>query len=287
MRQFGQTDEQDIAEEHADEALQSLRTALSGKVIEQPNSGSASSWQGAIPPPPPPPSPEQQDVQMDTAGTNDDEQDDDDLPLTSLLRAQDRRQKEDDEVQIISTKLGPHQVVPVLVCGTVCVPFGWTEVMIGKASRLSLDLLGLNTDSLGIEVKLLEHLARADAKFVRCAFQSNSAMQRLAALSGALDRAGLSALAGMVRKHTEGKQGGNDSAPVTEEDDRRTVTAKEQADTVPRPITEGRPDESGTELDIVQRVKVLELWAHQCDIISMLRRLHRMCRLLFPCLPRL
>eukprot|EP00971_Amphidinium_carterae_P052018 1023838-Amphidinium_carterae.1 len=323
MRQFGQTDEQDIAEEHAEDALRSLRSALTGRVSEHPNSGSASSGSGAIPPPPPPPSPDKGSLQMDIIGTDDEEQDEDDMPLTSLLQTADPRQKDDDEVQITATKLGPHQVVPVLVCGTVCVPTAWTEVMIGKylqgmftvgehqvgvritgnrrrrrrlicvkdavlppefvrgggrlqrvqqhsledivTSRLSLDLIGLDHDSLGIEVKLLEHLARADAKFVRCAFQSNSAMQRLASLSGALDRAGLSALAGLVRKHTEGRQGVVESAHATEEGDRSGDTAKEQSTTALRQSAGGNPAESGVELDLVQRVKALELWAHHID----------------------
>eukprot|EP00971_Amphidinium_carterae_P209358 4152864-Amphidinium_carterae.1 len=87
MRAYGQPEEMDIAEEHTEEAIQNLRDALQGPIVQMPRSLPASSSQGvampyALPPPPPPPSPEPKRQSLVSGSYDEDE--DDEVPLTAL-----------------------------------------------------------------------------------------------------------------------------------------------------------------------------------------------------------
>eukprot|EP00971_Amphidinium_carterae_P352218 6492492-Amphidinium_carterae.1 len=129
-------------------------------------------------------------------------------------------------------------------------------------SRLTQDMSQLSPDRPCVEHKLLEHLAKADAKFIRCAFQANSSFQRLAALSGALERAGLSDLSQRIgdlkdkkkknETHTEYVQ--EPSAVPSTQSINSTIAATEKSEPFSPPV-----------LDLDQRVRALELWAHSVD----------------------
>eukprot|EP00971_Amphidinium_carterae_P330389 6463387-Amphidinium_carterae.2 len=103
-----------------------------------------------------------------------------------------------------------------------------------------------------IDTKFLEHLAHVDSKFVRCAFQSNSACQRLAALSAATDRAGMTEQTRSVREAAAMAQQFSQAAS-SEPANPPSASREEPAPT----------NCDGSNLD--DRLKALEIWAHGLD----------------------
>eukprot|EP00971_Amphidinium_carterae_P250649 4975816-Amphidinium_carterae.3 len=102
------------------------------------------------------------------------------------------------------------------------------------------------------DTKFLEHLAHVDAKFVRCAFQSNSACQRLAALSAATDRAGM----------TEQTRSVREAAATAHQSSQATASAPAIPPASPR---EEPASAHGDGLNLDDRLKALEIWAHGLD----------------------
>eukprot|EP00971_Amphidinium_carterae_P344895 6485558-Amphidinium_carterae.2 len=117
---------------------------------------------------------------------------------------------------------------------------------------------------VSIEQRLIEHLAHADAKFVRCAFQANSVRQRLAAFAAALERAGIVEYASVLKKSADALKSTNadqsDSfAPASGTDE------SESARTTPPARAAPLGQSSAVRTAMESRLKALEIWAHAVD----------------------
>eukprot|EP00971_Amphidinium_carterae_P218547 4337953-Amphidinium_carterae.2 len=126
---------------------------------------------------------------------------------------------------------------------------------------------------------LAEHLARADPRFVRAAFQSVDMCQRLTALAAALSRAGLSsqweavaAAAASIRASSQTAQGDTRSLSPCQPSSATCSTVVRssgsqcavQAESDPR-----RPSSPSVKtLDLDSRLRAVEMWAHAVDAMD-------------------
>eukprot|EP00971_Amphidinium_carterae_P206783 4102969-Amphidinium_carterae.1 len=128
--------------------------------------------------------------------------------------------------------------------------------------KLSQDLT--HCSSIGIiEKRLLEHLAHADARFVRCAFQANSTLQRLAALAAAMERAGMTDQSKGIRIAMQ-----NYKESVTGDQVGQTTSGGEETTGPQLAATGPAVDSTVEQLNLDKRLRAIELWAHALDAID-------------------